>query len=227
MTCTRIDLGDGVVGIVCTRDRPAAPCELPGCGRPHVRLCDWPVQRSPGKWSTCSLRLCEAHAAEHPERDYCPAHEAVRLQRGPAPTVLNRNRYLPTPGFGPGGDKPRTGRERRPELPAGSIYVGRGTPLGNPYPRHMHPGNDPQGRPLAISHYRGHLFRKVQARDPRVLAALGRITVDSFLVCSCAPGPCHADEIAACWRWLTMKDTASTLWAACVEAALVEDRGLA
>lgn len=59
--------------IVCARGvrlTPAAPCSAPGCGTPHSRLCDAPVN---GR--TCDAALCDTHAFRvGPDRDRCPAH---------------------------------------------------------------------------------------------------------------------------------------------------------
>lgn len=113
-----------------------------------------------------------------------------------APIVVNRHRFLPTEGAGP-GPWDRTPRMRRPELPEPWIYVGRGTPLGNPFVV----GRDgDRARCLAL--YRVHLHDRIQAGDPAVLAELARITPETALVCSCAPHPCHADVIVRAWRWL-------------------------
>lgn len=48
MPCTPFVLPDGsAAGIICTRGprRAAEPCQVPGCTRPHVALCDWKVSR--------------------------------------------------------------------------------------------------------------------------------------------------------------------------------------
>jgi hypothetical protein len=213
VTCRSVPVAGGVA-IVCGRDQPAPPCAIPGCGRPHTRLCDHPVTRG-GKVTTCDVKICDGHATSvGPERDYCPAH--ANATRPAGPVVINRNRYLPTPGFGP--ERPRTGRERRPPLPKGAIYVGRGSAVGNPYRRHEHPGEDPEGRPMALALFRRWVWERVKARDRAVLALLGSIREDSALVCSCAPKACHADEVAALWRWLQLPDQRA-IWAACREAA--------
>ncbi len=84
----------------------------------------------------------------------------------------------------------------RGNLPAGAIYVGRGTPLGNPFGRDV---------PDAIGKYRRHLWAKLLAADPDVVGMLSRIRPDQLLVCSCWPRPCHADVIRLAWCW--MRDT--------------------
>lgn len=109
------------------------------------------------------------------------------------PFVVNRHRYLPEPGVGPAQE--RTGRERRPPLPEPWVYVGRGTPLGNPFRREQY-GDE------AIEMYRRWLWERVRANDKAVLRQLRSIGTETAVVCSCAPRPCHADVVVRCWRWL-------------------------
>lgn len=78
--------------------------------------------------------------------------------------------------------------------PVGSVYVGRGTSLGNPYVIGEH-GN----RDEVIAQYRDWLRHKVATRDMAVLTALAKLTPDSNLVCSCSPAPCHAEIIRDEW----------------------------
>ena len=100
------------------------------------------------------------------------------------PHVVNRHHYR---------------SQRRPELPplpAPWLYVGRGTPLGNP--------NSIAAVPDVAENlrlYRRHLWTQIEARDPEVIACLNSITMDTALVCSCAPRPCHAQIIVAAWEW--------------------------
>lgn len=62
MACERVNFG-GHSGVICIRGgRRAAPCEEPGCTRPHVALCDWPVEGR--RRRTCSRRLCAEHARD-------------------------------------------------------------------------------------------------------------------------------------------------------------------
>lgn len=77
MTCTPIDLGNGVRGIVWR-------CSIPGCRRSADLLCDYPVIRK-GRKGTCDAKVCEAHALHAgPDRDLCPAHAArgMAVQQG-------------------------------------------------------------------------------------------------------------------------------------------------
>lgn len=92
------------------------------------------------------------------------------------PTVVNRHHFRGKP------------------LPRPSVYIGRGTPLGNPfrYPEH----------PDAMERYRAWLWERIKARDAAVLAALLEIRAETHLVCSCAPRPCHGDVVVRAWEWL-------------------------
>lgn len=82
MTCKPIRLG-GITAIVCSRGRAPrpAPCSVPNCGKPHTRLCDFPlVGRKAGR--TCSRKLCES--CSHPQPgglDFCPAHDVLAREK--------------------------------------------------------------------------------------------------------------------------------------------------
>lgn len=85
-------------------------------------------------------------------------------------------------------------------------YVGRGTPLGNPWAvtREV-------PRPVALARYADWLRRMVRQRDLGVMAELDRLTARAraaaqrgealLLECSCAPAPCHADLIRRALYW--------------------------
>jgi len=74
MPCERLPMGDGAVAIVCTRGRRVRQrCDEPGCHRPMVALCDWPVAGG-----TCSRRVCVGHQRHQVRNvDYCPTHARV------------------------------------------------------------------------------------------------------------------------------------------------------
>lgn len=111
----------------------------------------------------------------------------VYVQR--EPQVLNRHHYPPPQG-----------------LPDGAIYIGRGTPLGNPNPVPPAKERKPGEIEANLAAYKRHLWARIVARDPAVLRALDEIGRDSFLVCSCkkpdGTGPCHGDIVVAAWRWM-------------------------
>lgn len=79
--------------------------------------------------------------------------------------------------------------------PDGAIYVGRGTPLGNPFVIGEHGTRDE-----VIDAYEHYLRGKIEQRDPAILTALAGLSAESSLVCSCAPARCHAEVIAKAWN---------------------------
>lgn len=85
--------------------------------------------------------------------------------------------------------------KRGKPIPKPWVYIGRGTPLGNPYTVQEH-------GPQALELYRQWLWRKIVGRDPSVLRVLREITPEHKLVCSCKPRPCHGDVVVRAWAWL-------------------------
>ena len=85
---------------------------------------------------------------------------------------------------------------------SGAIYVGRGTPFGNPF-KPGHPGVPT--RAVAVGMFSAHLD-KVMSSGPENEDPLKAAMVDLLqrykdgeeiqLVCSCKPLACHADVIA-------------------------------
>lgn len=86
----------------------------------------------------------------------------------------------------------------RGEPPDPWIYVGRGSPLGNPFTLEEHGLG-------ALELYRKHLWARIKANDRAVLQALESLTPDHRVVCSCWPRNCHAEVIVRAWRWLRSK----------------------
>jgi hypothetical protein len=101
------------------------------------------------------------------------------------PTVINRHHYGVRKGL--------------PPLPEPNMYVGRGTPLGNPYSLDDFPGSD---RTIVLEMYKRWLWDKIKAGDAAVLGAMRKIRPETHLVCSCYPKTCHADVIVKAWDWL-------------------------
>lgn len=99
------------------------------------------------------------------------------------PTVINRHHFKGRP------------------MPRPWVYIGRGTPLGNPFTVAEH-GEQ------ALPRYRRWLWDRIRESDPRVLEALRGLTPRHHLVCSCAPRPCHGDVVVAAWHWLVARDSA-------------------
>jgi Domain of unknown function (DUF4326) len=96
------------------------------------------------------------------------------------PAVVNRHHYHGKP------------------LPELHPYIGRGTPLGNPFAKAEHGDN-------ALRLYAVHIWDKVEDRDAEVLAALNSISPAHSLVCSCKPALCHGDVVIEVWEWLAGK----------------------
>lgn len=87
-------------------------------------------------------------------------------------------------------------------IPHGAVYIGRGSPWGNPFVMSDKPGFDRQG---VCEQYRGYLWNQIKS---------GGVTLESLaalhgkdLVCFCAPCQCHGHmlEKAAEWAHQTLK----------------------
>jgi hypothetical protein len=72
----------------------------------------------------------------------------------------------------------------------GATYIGRGSPLGNPYVIGEH-----GTREEVIEKYRHYLAKKLINRDPAIENAIRALTPDSQLLCFCVPAPCHGEVI--------------------------------
>ena len=66
--------------------------------------------------------------------------------------------------------------------PADSVYIGRGSPWGNPYPV------APHGRDICIN-----MFIAEKSKDPAFIARVKRELKGKDLVCFCKPQACHGD----------------------------------
>lgn len=81
---------------------------------------------------------------------------------------------------------------------ATGVYIGRGSPLGNPYPIDNDTG---MTRLVVINRYRVWLADKIKAQDDVVCDALNDIAEKALspdgvkLQCFCAPRACHGDVI--------------------------------
>jgi hypothetical protein len=115
---------------------------------------------------------------------------------------VNRHAFLYVDGVGP-PPKPKQMSKRgkgKNFLPQPWVYVGRPTPLSNPY--RFQPGDT---REALLEQYRRWLWQKLRENDWRVLLQLRSITEETALVCSCAPRSCHADVIVRAWQWAREK----------------------
>jgi len=76
-------------------------------------------------------------------------------------------------------------------------YVGRGSPLGNPFKLKYDCGIE---RERVIEQYREWLYNKIQKGDPIIIDELERLLKiakkgDLDLLCFCVPKQCHAEVI--------------------------------
>lgn len=82
-------------------------------------------------------------------------------------------------------------------------YVGRGSPLGNPYPI-----TSELPRKEAIAKYEDWLYSKIENGDSKVLKELIRLADihkqngKLEIYCFCKPHPCHGDIIAENVKYL-------------------------
>jgi hypothetical protein len=90
--------------------------------------------------------------------------------------IVNKRNHTPTPS---------------------DVYVGRPSPLGNPFVIGKH-GN----RDRVVELYGRWLHSRIKEHDPEVTQALEALTDASTLVCWCAPNRCHAEMIQRAWVWL-------------------------
>jgi hypothetical protein len=77
----------------------------------------------------------------------------------------------------------------------GAIYIGRGSPLGNPFVMSSEIERD-----HVCDLYEDWLKARIEERDPKVIDALNHIAIksrkeDVTLGCFCAPKRCHGDTI--------------------------------
>lgn len=69
--------------------------------------------------------------------------------------------------------------------PPGSVYVGRGTPWGNPYVINIHGDREQVCK----------LFESYLENRPHLVARIKRELKGKNLVCSCKPARCHGDTL--------------------------------
>lgn len=84
------------------------------------------------------------------------------------------------------------------------VYIGRGSPLGNPYTskklsetKAQHQANS---REESIKSYESYILEQIKKRDDDMCDELNRIYLmakrgDVYLVCFCKPQDCHGDII--------------------------------
>lgn len=79
-------------------------------------------------------------------------------------------------------------------VPAGAVYIGRGSRWGNPFVM-RHEGE----RDLVCEQYRQHLWKQVQ-EGVVALTDLAQLH-GKDLVCFCAPKRCHGDILEQAAEW--------------------------
>ena len=84
------------------------------------------------------------------------------------------------------------------ESTKGTIYIGRGSPLGNPFPI-----TKELPRLEAIAKYKVYLIQRIISNNDIILNALKSLNKDSKLLCFCAPAPCHGNIIKDIWEEIT------------------------
>lgn len=93
----------------------------------------------------------------------------------------------------------------------GAIYVGRPSPLGNPWKV-----SKEEERGSTIAKYKRWLNLQWQTQNPRVVHALKTLAImyrdrgELTLACWCAPNPCHANVIAEAVQAIIDKDLIET-----------------
>lgn len=121
---------------------------------------------------------------------------AALLRAPQARAVIDRYREQP-----PSPARPRVLNRRRDGLPAGAVYVGRGSVYGNPW-SHL-PNSKAEftcaTRGETIEAFRSWLLGTghrdvLQEQRRRLVEALPALT-GKDLVCYCAPEPCHAEVL--------------------------------
>ena len=77
----------------------------------------------------------------------------------------------------------------------GTIYIGRGSPLGNPFPI-----TKELPRLEAIAKYKVYLIQRILSGNDIIINALRSLKEDSRLLCFCKPAPCHGDVVKHIWE---------------------------
>ena len=75
-------------------------------------------------------------------------------------------------------------------LSRNDVYIGRPSPLGNPFPM-----KSEKDRDSVVQQFRIYFIDRLLARDPEIEKAFKKLQPDNNLVCFCAPKACHGDVI--------------------------------
>lgn len=103
--------------------------------------------------------------------------------------------------------EPRPWNRHHGEPPGSSVYVGRGSPLGNPFPVEFDEGETRAQAARRILHrYKRWLWARIRPGssefDPAARSMIEKLAPDAWVVCSCWPRHCHAEVIIRAWRYL-------------------------
>jgi hypothetical protein len=82
------------------------------------------------------------------------------------------------------------------------VYIGRGSPLGNPYPINVAIGDT---REVVVARYKPWLWKEI--KEGRITLEYLRSLDGKRLGCFCAPRLCHGDIIAQAVAWAKEKGT--------------------
>lgn len=133
------------------------------------------------------VRAINASTGPHGGLERREAHD----DRGGGADLLAEARPLEMGGAG-GEESMRLPvlNQRTDPIPKGALYVGRPSPLGNPFPI-----RGTSTRAVVIEKYRAYFLERVK-RDLVFMAAVRNARTATALVCWCKPEPCHSDVIA-------------------------------
>lgn len=81
------------------------------------------------------------------------------------------------------------------KIPAGAVYIDRGSHLGNPYAI-----GESGNREEVLKSYELYLNKEINQKNPIILLKLRQLTEQSQLVCYCRPVPCHGQIIERIWK---------------------------
>ncbi len=92
---------------------------------------------------------------------------------------------------------PRVLNKYKDTIPQGAIYIGRGSPWGNPF-THLEsnvPGTiQVIDRATSIVNYNAWIYRRFKMeQEPPSIALIKKKLRNKDLVCFCAPKQCHGD----------------------------------
>ena len=79
---------------------------------------------------------------------------------------------------------------------AKAVYIGRPSPLGNPFKL-----SPEMSRDESVKQFRSYFINEIANRNQSILSALESLDEDSLLLCHCAPLACHGDVVKEIWEF--------------------------